>query len=100
MISYPDELPTTIKSSNSKKVDNLPPSYTEIRRLLSPCTSLTFLTTPIPVLPHFDSFVHQQEVKEVYEGLEREYDDKISYWVPWAKHHAVKHRSVIQLPDI
>ena len=30
MISYPDEFPTTTKTSNSKKVDSLPSSYTEI----------------------------------------------------------------------
>ena len=50
-------------------------------------TSLTFLSAPIPVLPDFGSVVHQQGVKEVYEWLERAYDDKTSYWVPWAKHH-------------
>ena len=49
--------------------------------------SLTFLSAPIPVLPDFGSVVHQQGVKEVYEWLERAYDDKTSYWVPWAKHH-------------
>ena len=86
MIFYPDELPTTSKSSNSKKVDSLPSSYTE--RFLSPFTSLTFLTAPIPVLPDLDSLVHQQGVKEEYEWLESAYDNKTSYWVPWAKHHA------------
>ena len=53
MISYPDELLSSTKSSNSKKVDSLPSSYTEIRRFLSPSTSLTFLTAPIQVLPDF-----------------------------------------------
>ena len=100
MISYLDELPTTTKSNNSKKVDSLPSSYTEIRRFLSPSTSLTFLKAPIPVLPDFDSVVHQQGVKEEYEWLESAYDDKTSYWVPWAKHHAEKHQSVVRLPDI
>ena len=38
MISYPDELPTTTKLSNAKKVDSLPSLYTEIRRFLSPST--------------------------------------------------------------
>ena len=42
-------------------------SYTEIRRFLSLSTSLTFLTAPIPVLPDFDSLVHQQGVKKAYE---------------------------------
>ena len=42
MTSYPNELPTTTKSSNSKKLDSLPSSYTEIRRFLSPSTSLTY----------------------------------------------------------
>ena len=65
MISYPDELPITTKSSNSKEVDSLPSTYTEIRRLLSPSTSLTFLTAPVPVLPEFDSLVHQQGKGEV-----------------------------------
>ena len=64
MISYPDELPTTTKPSNSKKVDSLPSSYTKIRRLFSPFTSRTSLTAPIAVLPDFDSLVHQQGVKE------------------------------------
>ena len=30
MISYPNEFPTITKSSNSKNVDSLPSSYTEI----------------------------------------------------------------------
>ena len=92
--------PTTTKSSNSKKVDSLPSSYTEIRRFLSPSTSLTFLTAPIPVLPDFDSVLHQQGVKEEYEWLESAYDDKTSYWVPWDKHHAGKDQSVVRLPDV
>ena len=83
MISYPDELSLTTKSSNSKKVDSLPSPYTEIRRFLSLSTSLTFLTAPIPILPDFDSLVHQQGVKEEYEWLESAYNNKISYWVPW-----------------
>ena len=61
MISYADELPTTTKSSNSKQVDSLPSSYTEIQIFLSPSISFTFLIALIPVLPDFDSFVHQQE---------------------------------------
>ena len=48
MISYSDELPSSTKLSNSKKVDSLSSSYTEIRRFLSPSTSLTFLTAPNP----------------------------------------------------
>ena len=96
LISYP----TTTKSSNSKKVDSLPSSYTEIRRFLSPSTSLTFLTASIRVLPDFDSVVHQQGVKVEYESLESAYDGKTFYWVPWAKHHAGKYRSVVRLPDI
>ena len=91
MISYPDELSLTTKSSNSKKVNSLPSPYTEIRRFLSLSTSLTFLTAPIPILPDFDSLVHQQGVKEEYEWLESAYNNKISYWVPWGKHHAGKH---------
>ena len=35
-----------------------------------------------------------------YESLENAYDGKTSYWVPWAKHHAGKYRSVVRLPDI
>ena len=27
-------------------------------------------------------------------------DDMTSYWVPWGKHHAGKHQSVVRLPDI
>ena len=66
MISYLDELPTTTKLSNSKEADRFPSSYTEIRRLLSPSTSLTFLSVLIPVLPDFDDIVRQQGVKEEY----------------------------------
>ena len=44
-----------------------------------------------PILPNFDSAVLQQGVKEEYEWLESTHDDKTSYWVPWAKHHAGKH---------
>ena len=91
---------TTTKSSNSKQFDSLLLSYTELWRFLSPSTSLTFLTAPIPVLPDFDSVVHQQGVKEEYECLERAHDDKTSDWVPWAKHHAGKHQLVIRLPDL
>ena len=90
MISHPDELPTTTKSSNSKKVDSLPSSYTEIRRFLSPSISLTFLTVPFSVLPDFDSLVHKQGVKEKYEWLESAYGDKTPYWVPWARQHSGK----------
>ena len=75
-ITYPDELPTTTKLSNSKKGNSLPSSYTKIRRFLSPSTSLTFLTALIPVLPDFDSLVHKQGVKDEYEWLECAYDDK------------------------
>ena len=100
MISYPDEVPVTTKSSNSKEVDSLLSSYREIRRFLSLSTSLTFLTAPIPVLPDFESLVHQQGVKKEYEWLESAYDDKASYWIPGAKHHAGKHRSVVRLPDV
>ena len=100
MISYPDDLPTATKSSNSKKVDSLLSSYTEPRRFLSPSTSLTFLTAPIPVLPDFDSVLHQQVVKEEYQWLESAYDDKTSYWIPRAKHHAGKYRSFVRLSDI
>ena len=99
MISYPDELPTTTKLSNSKKVDKLPSSYTEIRRFLLPSTSLTFSTAPIPVLPNFESVVHQQGVKEEYEWLESAYDNETSYWVPWAKRHARTHRPVVRQTD-
>ena len=91
MISYPDELPTTNKSSNTKK------KLIEIRKFLSQSISLTFSTALIPVLPDFDSAFHQQGVKEKYEWLESAYDDKTSYWVPSAKHHAGKHRSVALL---
>ena len=91
MISYPDELPTATKWSNSKKVDSLPSSFTEFRRFFSAFTSLTFLTASIPDLPNFDSVVLQQGIKEEYEWLESTYHDKTSYWVPWAKHHAGKH---------
>ena len=69
-------------------------------KIPSTSTSLTFLIAPIPVLLDFDSVVHQHGVKEEYEWLESAYDDKTSYWVPWAKHHAGKHRSVVRLPDI
>ena len=79
IISYPAELPTTTKSSNSKNVDSLPSSCTEIRRFPPPSTSLTFLIAPIPVLLDFDSVVHQHGVKEEYEWLESAYDDKTSY---------------------
>ena len=99
-ISYPDELPANSKFSNSKKVESLPWPYTEIWRFLSPSTSLTFLTAPIPALPEFDSFVHQQGVKEGYEWLEKAYGNKTSYWAPWAEHHTGKHQSVVQLPDL
>ena len=58
------------------------PHHTEIRRFLSPSTSLTFLTAPFSVLPDFDSLIHQQEVKEKYEWLESVYGDKTPYWVP------------------
>ena len=78
MISYPDELPTTTKLSNSKKVDSFPLSYTEIWRFLSTSTSPTFLKALTPVLPDFDSAVHQQGIKGVCEWLERVYDDKTS----------------------
>ena len=54
----------------------------------------------IPVLHNFDSLVHQQGVKEEYEWLERAYDYKTSYWIPWTKRHTGKHRSVVRLPDI
>ena len=57
MISYPDELPKTTKSSNSKTVDIPSSSYTEIQRFVSPSTSLTFLTAPIEVLPDIDSVI-------------------------------------------
>ena len=87
MISFPDELPTTMKLSNSEKVDSLPSSYREIRRFVS--TSFK-----IPVLPVFDSLIQQQGVKEEYEWLESVYEDKTSYWVPWSKHHAGKHQSL------
>ena len=100
MISYPDEFPTTTKSSNSKKVDSFPSSYTKIRRFLSPSTSLTYLTAPISVLPDFDSLIHKQGVRDKYEWLESAYDNKTSYWVPWAKHHTGKHQSVVRIPDI
>ena len=90
MISHPDELPVTTKLSNSKKVDSLPSSYTEIRRFLSPSTSLTFLTALFSVLLDLDSLVHQQLVKEKYEWLESAYGDKTPYWVPWVKHHSGK----------
>ena len=100
MISYPDELPTTTKLSNSKQVDSLPSSYTEMWRFFSPSTSLTSLTASIPVLPDFKSVVHQQGVKEEYKWLENAYDNKTSYWVPWAKHHAGKYQSVVWLPHI
>ena len=83
-----------------QKINSLSSSYTEIRRFLSPSTSLTFLTAPIPVLLDFDSVVYQQGEKEEYEWLESAYDDKTSYWVPWAKHHTGKHWSVVQLPGI
>ena len=100
MIFYPDELPTATKSGNSKKVYSLPSSSTEIQIFLSPSTSVTFLAVPIPVLPDFDSLVHQQGVKEEYEWLESAYDNNTSYWVPWAKHHIGKHQSVVRLPGI
>ena len=100
MISYPDELPTTTKLSNAKKVDSLPSLYTEIRRFLSPSTWLTFLTASIPALPDFNIVVHQQGTKEEYKWLESTYDNETSYWVPWAKHHAGKYRSIVWLPDI
>ena len=61
---------------------------------------LTFLTAPIPILPDFDSVIHQQGVKKEYELLESAYDNKTSYWVPWAKRHAGKHQSFVRLPDI
>ena len=76
MISYPDEFPTTTKSSNSKKVDSFPSSYTEIRRFLSPSTSLTFLTALIPVLSDCDSLVHKEGIKDEYEWLECAYDNQ------------------------
>ena len=76
MTFYPDELPITTKLSNSKKVDSLPSPHTEIRRFLSPSTSLTFLMAPVPVLPYFDKFVNHEGVKEEYEQLERAYEDK------------------------
>ena len=95
MIFYPHELPTTNKLSNSKEVDSLPLTYTEIRRFLSPSTSIIFLTAAIPVLPNIDSLVHQEGVKEEYKWLENTHDDKTSYWVSWAKHPAGKHRSVV-----
>ena len=76
---YPGELPTTTKSSNSKKIDSLPWSYTEIRKFLSPSTSFIFLIAPTQVLSDFDSLVHQQGVKEEYDWSERAYDDKTSY---------------------
>ena len=60
MISYPDKLRTTTISSNSEKVNSLPSSYTEIRRFLSPSSSITFSTAPIPILPDFENLVHQQ----------------------------------------
>ena len=72
----------------------------EIRRFLSLSTLFTFLTAPVSVQPYFDSVVHQQEIKEEYERLESVYDDRTSYWVPWAKHHAGKHQSVVWIPDI
>ena len=90
MISYSDKLPKTTKWSNSKAVDSLPSPQTKIRRFLSPSTLLTFLIAPIPVLPDFDSVVHQQGVKEEYECLESAYENKTSYWVPWAKHYSWK----------
>ena len=68
VIPYPDELPTTTKSRNSKKVDSFPLSYTEIRRFLSPSTSLTFLTALIPVLSDFDSVLHQQGIRRSKNG--------------------------------
>ena len=90
MISYSDKLPKTTKWSNSKAVDSLPSPQTKIRRFLSPSTLLTFSIAPIPVLPDFDSVVHQQGVKEEYECLESAYENKTSYWVPWAKHYSWK----------
>ena len=77
-------------------MEHLSPSL----NILLPSTSLTFLTAPIPVLPDFHSVVHQQGAKEDYEWLESAYDDMTSYWVPWAKHHARKHQSVVREPDI
>ena len=74
LISYPDDLPKTLNRVIQKYVASLPSSYTEIRRFLSPSTSLTFLTAPIPFLPDFDNLVHQQGVKEEYEWLESVYD--------------------------
>ena len=79
MISYPYELPTTTKLSNSEHVDSRPSSYTEIRRFLSTSTSLKFLAAPILVQPGFDSPVHQQGVKEEYKWLESAYEDKTPY---------------------
>ena len=96
MVFYPDELHAAAKSSNSKKDDSLPSLYTEIRKFLSPSTSLTFSIVPISVLPDFDSFIHHQGVK----GKESACVDKTCYWVPWHKHHSGKHRLVVRLPDI
>ena len=56
-------------------MEHLSPSFD----LLSPSTSLTFLTASIPVLPDFDSVVHQQGAKEEYEWLESAYDNMTSY---------------------
>ena len=78
MIFYLDELTTTTKSSNSKKVNTLLSSNTEIRRFLPPSTSLTFLTAPIPVLPDFDTAIHKSGVKEEHKWLESAYDKKTS----------------------
>ena len=77
-MSHPDEFSTTTIFSNSKNVHSLSLPYTKIQRFLSPSTSLTFLTAPIPVLPDFDSVVYHQGVKEAYECLENAYDDKTS----------------------
>ena len=78
MMSHPDEFSTTTMFSNSKNIHSLHSPYTEIQRFLSPSTSLTFLTAPIPVLPDFDSVVYHQGVKEACEWLENAYDDKTS----------------------